>query len=112
MTGIPDAPAQNPVPELRPELQNWYEAWKTCFQNVLSQVSGKVSATFEISLEPLPAADSDVWYTVVAGGAVHGEMTLRLPAAAGTRLALKFLGEAEPAPEATTAAAITAENKE
>jgi flagellar motor switch protein FliN/FliY len=34
---------------------------------------------------------------VVAKGAVHGEMTLRLPAAAGARLARKFLGEPEPA---------------
>jgi flagellar motor switch protein FliN len=63
------------------------------------------------------AADSDVWYTVVAGGAVHGEMTLRLSAASGTRLAQKFLGEAEPASEGTPAEtgasqAITAENKE
>jgi len=120
MTGIPDTPAPNPATEnraeLRPELQSWCEAWKTCFQNVLSQVSGDVSgkdsATFEISPQPLPAADSDVWYTVVAGGAVHGEMTLRLPAASGTRLALKFLGETEPPSEATTAAPITAENKE
>lgn len=124
MTDIPD-PAHNPAPELhpelRPELRNWCEAWKTCLQNVLAQVSGsasgKPSPTFEISPRPLPAADSDVWYTVVAGGAVHGEMALRLPAASGTRLAQKFLGETEPAPEPTTAEAgipeaITAENKE
>jgi flagellar motor switch protein FliN/FliY len=55
----------------------------------------------------VPAADSDVWYTVVAGGAVHGEMTLRLPAASGTRLAQKFLSETEPAAEG-----ITPEHKE
>jgi flagellar motor switch protein FliN len=87
---------------------------------VVSQVSGTASgkpAAFEISSQPLPAANSDVWYTVVAGGAVHGEMTLRLPAASGTRLAHKFLGETEPVAvgintENNAAAPITAEHKE
>lgn len=119
MTDNSDAPDKNPpaeahpepLPELRPELRNWYAAWKTCLENVLSQVSGKTSATFEISAQPLAAADSDVWYMVVAGGAVRGEMSLRLPAASGTRLARTFLGEAEPAP-ATGSEAISAENKE
>jgi flagellar motor switch protein FliN len=122
-TSVPAAPAKNQVPEaqaelrpeLRPELRNWCEAWKTCLQNVLSQVFGTASeksAAFEISSEPLPAADSDVWYTVVAGGAVHGEMTLRLPAASGTRLAQKFLGESESAAsEGTTAENMTLENE-
>src|SRR5712692_5760062 len=102
---VPGAPAKNPAPELRPELRtelrNWCEAWKTCLQNVLSQASGQPAA-FEISSQPVPAADSDVWYTVVAGGAVHGEMTLRLPAASGTRLAQTFLSETEPASEGIT----------
>jgi flagellar motor switch protein FliN/FliY len=105
MTDVPDAPANNPAPvlhaELHAELRNWCEAWKTCLQNVLSQVSGQPAA-FEISSEPLPSTDSDLWYTVVAGGAAHGEMTLRLPAASGTRLAQKFVGETEPAPEGIT----------
>ncbi len=124
MTEIPDTPGMNPAPELRPELRlelrNWCEAWKTCFQNVVSQVSGKASGesgAFEISQQPLPIADSDLWYMVVAGGAVRGEMTLRLPAASGTRLAQKFLGEAETASADATAAepaaqTITPENKE
>jgi flagellar motor switch protein FliN/FliY len=106
MTDVPDAPAKNPALALRPELSNWCEAWKTCFQNVLSQISGQ-PAVFEISSQPLPATDSDVWYTVVAGGAVHGEMSLRLPTASGTRLAQKLLSETEPA-----APGITAEHKE
>jgi hypothetical protein len=118
-TSVPDAPAKNQASELRteprPELLNWCEAWKTCLQNVLSQVSGTASGksvAFELSSQPPPAADSDVWYTVVAGGAVHGEMTLRLPAASGTRLAQKFLGESESAvSEGTTAEKITLENE-
>jgi flagellar motor switch protein FliN/FliY len=110
MTDVPEAPANNPAPaphselhpELRTELRNWCEGWKVCLQNVLSQISGGASgqpAAFEISSEPLPSTDSDLWYLVVAGGAAHGEMTLRLPAASGTRLAQKFVGETEPAPE-------------
>jgi flagellar motor switch protein FliN len=108
MTDVPEAPANDPAPKLRTELRNWCEVWKTCLQNVLSQVSGQPTA-FEISSEPLPATDSDAWYTVVAGGAVHGEMTLRLPAASGARLARKFLGETEPAAEGITTEPITAE---
>src|ERR1700675_4948507 len=127
-TNVPAAPAKNAAsehqaerqaePQAAPqaELRNWCEAWKTCLQNVLSQVSGTASgesAVFEISSQPLPAADSDVWYTVVAGGAVHGEMTLRLPAASVTRLAQKFLGESEAAaPEGTPAEKITLENEQ
>ena len=105
-SGSPGSP-----PALRPELAPWCEAWKSCLQNVITQVSGNVATTFEISVQPLVTAESDVWYTVVAGGAVSGEMALRLPAASGTRLARKFLGETEPAP-AGDDDSITADNKE
>jgi flagellar motor switch protein FliN len=98
-------------PELRAELRHWCEAWKTCLQNVLAQVSGQ-PAVFETSSASLPIADSDVWYTVVAGGAVRGEMALRLASAPGTRLALKFLGEAGPAADAIPPGPMTAEHKE
>ncbi|MGB6385689.1 MAG: FliM/FliN family flagellar motor switch protein [Terriglobales bacterium] len=111
MTDAPIVLPNNSGSELRTELRNWCEAWKTCLQNVLSQVSGQ-PIVFEISSEPLAAADADIWYTVVAGGAVHGEMTLRLPAASGARLARKFLGETEPAAGAVTPEGITAEQKE
>jgi len=96
---------ETPGKELTPQLQAWLEAWKTCTQNVLSQVSSQTIA-FEIAAELLPAADSDLWYTVVAGGAVRGEMSLRFPPASAIRLAQKFLSETEPAQE------ITAEHKE
>jgi len=124
MTDIPDGAVQESVPEARSELRpevrnevrNWCEAWKTCFQNVLTQVAGQPHI-FEISSQSLSPAASDIWYTVVAGGAAQGEMSLRLPAASGTRLAQTFLGESEPvAPTSTTDAPlvenITAENKE
>jgi flagellar motor switch protein FliN len=111
MTEAPEANANKSSPELRPDILKWCEAWQTCFQNVLTQVSGSASgpaAVFEISYEPLVPVASDVWYTVTVAGAARGEMTLRLPAASGTRLALKFLGEAEPiAPSAGTEPAST-----
>jgi flagellar motor switch protein FliN len=110
MIETPNASANNPGSELRTDLRNWCEAWKTCLQNVLSQVSGQPSV-FEISSELLAAADADVWYAVVVGGAVHGEMTLRLPAASGACLARKLLGETEPA-AGTAFEGITAEQKE
>ena len=75
---------------------------------MLSQVSGQPIA-FEISSQLLPTTGSDLWYTVVAGGAAHGEMTLRLAAASGTRLAKKFLGETEPAAAGISAEPTTAE---
>ena len=91
--------------ELKPELKVWFDTWNSCVQGVLSQIFGQ-PVTFELSAEPLAAADSDLWYTVTAAGAVHGEMSLRLPIDSGTRLAQKFLGETEPAPE------LSAEHKE
>jgi flagellar motor switch protein FliN len=106
-----DASAKKPASTLRPELSSWCEAWETCFKTVLTQVSGQPT-TFEISSQPLPVTDSDVWYTVVAGGAVHGEMSLRLSAASGTRLAQKLLSETEPPAPGITAEHISAEHKE
>ena len=85
-------PAPQPQPDLRPETRSWCEVWKNCLQSVISQVAGQPHS-FEMSSQALARADSDVWYAVAAGGAVRGEMTLRLPAASATRLAQKFLGE-------------------
>jgi flagellar motor switch protein FliN len=99
-------PASSPAPALRAELRTWCEAWETCFKKVISQVSGQ-STVFEASPQPLTITDSDVWYTVVAAGAVHGEMILHLPATSGTILAQKLLSETEP-----TAPGITPEHKE
>jgi flagellar motor switch protein FliN/FliY len=107
----PNNPAREPHAELRPELRNWCEAWKACLQNVLSQVSGQPAA-FEISSEPLAATDSDLWYTVVAGGATRGEMTLRLSIASGICLAQKFLGEPDPAADGIASQPFTPDHKD
>lgn len=106
MTDAPNEPASAPAPEVRAELRAWCEAWEGCFKKVLTQVSGQPTV-FEIISQPLTITDSDVWYTVVAGGAVHGEMILHLPAASGTIMAQKLLSETEPA-----APGITPEHKE
>jgi flagellar motor switch protein FliN/FliY len=81
--------------DLAPELRSWCETWKTCIEQVLSQVSGQPTA-FEVSAEAVPGAETDLWFTVVAGGTLHGELTFRLSAESCTRLAQKFLGETEP----------------
>ncbi len=88
--------------ELSPELKAWLETWETCVQKVIAQITGQ-PVVFEVAPEAVPGAASDMWYAVVVGGAVHGEMTLRLPAASGVRLAQKFLQETGPAPEEPTA---------
>lgn len=109
-----DDASKSPHPELQPERHAWFDAWKTCTQNVLSQVSGQPQ-TFELSLEPFKAADSDQRYTVVAAGSVQGEMALRLPLASAIWLAHKFLGEAIAQPPAGGAAeseAITNDDRE
>lgn len=104
----------DPTPQpLKREQQSWVDAWKTCTQNVLSQVSGQPSA-FEAVTEPFAVAETDLYYTVVAGGAVQGEMALRLPELSAIRLARKFLGEPEaPAsPENATSETIGNDDRE
>src|SRR5271157_1378104 len=91
-----EAAAQEPTPELKA----WFEAWKSSAQQVVSQIAGQ-PISFASSSEPLPAGDSDLWFTVVCGGAVRGEMALRLAAGSGLRLAQMLAGETEPATELT-----------
>jgi flagellar motor switch protein FliN/FliY len=90
-------------PQLSPELIAWLEGWEKCVQSVLSQTTGQ-PVVFEVSREEVPRTESDLWFTVTVGGAVRGEMALRLPAGAGIRLAQKFLQETDPAPESPTSA--------
>src|ERR1035438_3457934 len=98
---------------LKPELHSWVDAWKTCTQNVLSQVSGQPNA-FEVVTEPLATADTDLRYTIVAAGQVQGEMALRLPQLSAMRLARKFLGEPETSapPEGASPENITNDDRE
>jgi len=96
---------------LRSEIREWCEAWKGSLQSVVSQVAGQAHV-FEFLSEPFATADSDVWYTIVANGSVHGEMALRVPAASGTVLAQKLLGEAPASESVPGNAEFTPEHKE
>jgi flagellar motor switch protein FliN len=87
-----DDASESPKLELRSDLLPWSEAWKTCAQNVISQTSGQPQA-FELISKPFDGADSDLRYTIVAAGAIQGEMSLRFHQASGVWLARKFLGE-------------------
>jgi len=82
----------------RRHSEGWLNIWKTCVQDVLSQISGQPN-TFEIVLEPMVATDSDLFYAIVASGAVQGEMEIRLSTSSALRLASRFLGESEPSPD-------------
>ena len=88
--------------ELTPELNAWLNTWKTALQQTLSQVSGQ-TISLEISPDPLPTAESDVWYLITASGGMRGEMTFRMPSTAAVRLAQMFMGPTEPAPNELTA---------
>ena len=92
--------------EMTADVERWLEAWKTSFQDVLSQVAGKTISLTSRD-ERLPALADDVWYTVTSGGVVTGEMSLRFPAASGSILAQMLMGEAQ-----ATTAELTAERKE
>jgi len=112
-----DDPSKAAKPQLHAELQPWFDAWNTSVQNVLTQVSGHPEP-FGLTLEPISAADSDLRYTVVAAGAVQGEMALRVPVTSGIRLSGKFLGGIATSPEppagptTETTVAITNDDKE
>jgi flagellar motor switch protein FliN len=79
----------------KPELEAWLDAWRSCTQDVLSQISGQPTV-FETIFEPLATKESDLRYTVAALGAVQGEMAFCLSETSGQRLAGKFLGETVP----------------
>ncbi len=93
-----DDPSNAHKPQIHARLQPWFDAWKTSTQNVLTQVSGHPE-TFGLTFEPVDAAESDLRYTVIAAGAVQGEMALRVSVASGIRLSAKFLGGIATSPE-------------
>jgi flagellar motor switch protein FliN len=95
----------------KPELEAWLDAWKSCTQDVLSQISGQPTV-FETISETLATEESDLRYTVVAAGAVQGEMAVRLSEASGQRLANKFLGETVAPDDAGSGKGLSGEGRE
>ncbi len=95
----------------KPELEAWLDAWRSCTQDVLSQISGQPTV-FETISETLATEESDLRYTVVAAGAVQGEMAVRLSEASGQRLANKFLGETVAPDDAGSGKGLSGEGRE
>ena len=87
---------------LSTEASAWLAVWEKCTQEVLSEIIGQ-PVTFDASAEALAATESDLWFTVVVGGALRGEMTLRVPVTTGVLLAQKLLQETGPPPAEPTA---------
>jgi len=87
---------------LSTEASAWLAVWEKCTQEVLSEIIGQ-PVTFDASAEALAITESDVWFTVVVGGALRGEMTLRVPVTTGVLLAQKLLQETGPPPAEPTA---------
>ena len=92
--------------EITSAVKHWLETWKTSLQGVLSQVAGK-TINLTLSDERLPTLADDLWYTVTSGGALTGEMSLRLSAASGSILAQMLSGQADP-----TAGELTTDGKQ
>jgi len=112
MTDTANAAANHPAPELRIELRHCAKpgkpVCKICFLRFRENPVPSNSPT-----NPCPR-DSDLWYTVVAGGAIRGEMTC-VCGCLRRQPRRKFLGEtdaAETATEAPSAESISAESKE
>jgi flagellar motor switch protein FliN len=109
--------SRTPNPQPHGKLQPWFEAWKASVQSVLSQVS-RHTEIFSLTPEPIGTTESDLRYSVVAAGAVQGEMALRVPMLSGIRLSRKFLGGIATSPEppagstTETTIAITNDDKE
>jgi flagellar motor switch protein FliN len=102
------APAQQPDTQSDPA--EFLKIWKDSFSQVLGQITG---SAFPCAVEKEPpvdlttAAESDLWVVITCSGAVRGEMSLRLPAAAVLALAQIFMSE-----PATPEAEVTGDHRE
>jgi len=93
----------------RSEPANHVQIWAQSVAEVLGQITGSplpCVVLTEIPGEP-PPEPGDLWITCASSGGLRGEMSLRIPAAAGLRLAQMFMSEPA-APEAE----ITSEHRE
>jgi flagellar motor switch protein FliN len=108
---------------LRPELSQFIQAWVESLGQVLGQIAGSPLPFMALPEAPAELAESgsgdlrsnDLWIMGVCSGGLRGEMSLRLPAASGLRLAQIFTSEL-PAPaaegEPKLIAGITDEHRE
>jgi flagellar motor switch protein FliN/FliY len=86
------------------------EIWRESFSQVLGQITGSAlpcALEGETPVDLATAAENDLWVVITSSGAVRGEMSLRLPAAAILALAQIFMSE-----PATPEAELTADHRE
>lgn len=102
------APAQQPDTQSDPA--EFLKIWKDSFSQVLGQITGSAfpcAVEKETPADFTTAAENDLWVVIACSGAVRGEMSLRLPAAAVLALAQIFMSE-----PATPGAEVTADHRE
>jgi len=89
-----------PSPDAPPAASSEYLAiWAEGITQVLTQIAGSPTHVEVLAGPPEvpPPGEGDVQVMVVSAGAVRGEMSLRIPRAAGLALAQLFLGEPQDA---------------
>jgi flagellar motor switch protein FliN len=106
---------------LHPELSQFIQAWVESLGQVLGQIAGSPLPFMALPEAPAELAESgagdlrsnDLWIMGVCAGGLRGEMSLRLPAASGLRLAQIFTSELPAAEgEPKLIAGITDEHRE
>jgi len=90
------APAQQPDTQSDPA--EFLKIWRDSFSQVLGQITGSTfpcGVEKETPVDLTSATENGLWVLITCSGAVRGEMSLRLPAAAVLALAQIFMSEPE-----------------
>lgn len=85
-----------PVSVLTPEVKEFLDLWAASFARVLETIRGKpskVEVRHEIPPELVAQPETDVNILLLPGGALRGEMNLRLPRARAVRLGQTLMSE-------------------
>ena len=85
----------SPSPPISDVAQNFIQLWVESLSSVLGQIAGQPLsfAAQQAPPESAEATDKDLYLIVTAGGAVRGEMGLRIPPVSAAALAKVFVGE-------------------
>jgi flagellar motor switch protein FliN len=101
-------PARQSSPQSDPA--DFLEIWRESFSQVLGQITGSAlpcALEKETPGDLTTAIENDLWVVITSSGALRGEMSLRLTAAAMLALAQIFMSE-----PATPEAELTADHRE
>jgi flagellar motor switch protein FliN len=102
------APAQ--PPDTQSDPAEFLQIWRDSFSQVLGQITGSTfpcAVEKETPVDLTTAAENDLWVVITCSGALRGEMSLGLPAAAVLALAQIFTNE-----PATPEAEVTGDHRE